>query len=103
MAIVAPLLPLLLFNTVTCMGHGRIPNKLRKYRRLAGYSQKEVSKLLGHKNANGLCRWEKGICLPSLKNAFKLCTLYKTLLEELYFDILKESREELKKVINKRK
>lgn len=85
------------------MGHSRIPNKLRKVRRMAGLSQKEVSLYLGHKSANRLCRWEKGVAVPNLENALKLGALYQTLIEDLYFDLYQKHREELKKFKSKRK
>ncbi|MBK7966595.1 MAG: helix-turn-helix domain-containing protein [Bacteroidetes bacterium] len=37
-----------------------ISNKLRRYRRLSGYKQREVAKLLGLKSATRLTKWEKG-------------------------------------------
>lgn len=80
------------------MGQSRkIPNRLRRYRILAGYKQCEVAQLLGLRCTDRLSRWEKGLSIPSLVNVLKLSTLYKTLVEELYFDTLKEVRKELKK------
>ena len=78
------------------MGQSRnIPNRLRRYRRIAGYKQYEVAELLGLRCTDRLSRWEKGISMPSLSNVLKLSVIYKTLVEELYFDLVKESRQEL--------
>jgi DNA-binding XRE family transcriptional regulator len=85
------------------MGQGRIPNKLRRCRKLAGYNQQEVAQLLGHKSANRLCRWENGQSLPNLPNALKLGALYKILVEEIYFDMYQKQHDELKKIRSKRK
>lgn len=81
------------------MGKSRnIPNRLRKYRRLAGYKQKDVAQILGLRCTNRLSRWEQGRSLPSLSNVLKLSALYKTLVEELYFELLKENRMELEQI-----
>jgi transcriptional regulator with XRE-family HTH domain len=73
-----------------------IPNRLRKHRRLMGYRQRDVIKLLGHKDANRLSRWEAGLALPSTINLIKLSIIYRTLPSELYFDLLLELREQIK-------
>jgi len=84
------------------MGHGRkFPNRLRRHRKIAGYSQCEAAQLLGLRSANRLSRWEQGQSLPSLRNIFKLCALYKTLAEELYSDVLNEARQELNNIKSK--
>lgn len=81
------------------MGPGRnIPNRLRKYRRLAGYKQKDVAQILKLRCTNRLSRWEQGRSLPSLSNVLKLSALYKTLVEELYFELLKQNRKELDEI-----
>ena len=72
-----------------------IPNRLRKHRRLMSYKQKDVAKLLGHKNTNRISRWEMGLALPSVINLIKLSIIYRTLPSELYFDVLLDLREEV--------
>lgn len=81
------------------MGHdGRhIPNRLKKYRSMMGYTQKDVAKMLGIENTCRLSRWEKGFALPNVINLFKLSILYRTLPEELYRDISSELRDTLRK------
>ena len=70
------------------MEQSRIPNSLKKYRRLAGYSQKQVTVLLELDHSNiSLSRWEKGLLFPSTKHLFQLCILYKTLPENLYSEV----------------
>jgi transcriptional regulator with XRE-family HTH domain len=73
----------------------RIPNCLRKYRRARGLNQKEVAKSLGLKSASIISRWEKGICLPSTINLFKLAALYRTLVDALFIDLLRFLRQKL--------
>lgn len=79
-----------------------IPNRLRMYRRILGFSQKHVTKMLGLKNTTFLSRWESGTLMPSIENLYKLSILYSTLSEELfreYFQSLKKVLQE-KSVIN---
>lgn len=75
------------------------PNKLKKYRRIIGYSQKEVTKILGFKNSSNISRWENGEAMPSVKNLLMLSALYATLPAELYDEMYRE----LKNTIMKRK
>ncbi len=79
------------------MGISRnIPNRLRKYRLISGYKQHEVAKLLKLRHTNPITRWEKGQSMPSLKNVLKLSILYNTFVQELYYDLFKEIKKEIK-------
>jgi transcriptional regulator with XRE-family HTH domain len=69
------------------MEKSRFPNRLKKYRRLFCFSQKEVAMLLGLKDTSPLSRWEKGVSLPSLIHLFRLSRIYKAMPVELYFDL----------------
>lgn len=71
----------------------RIPNRLKKYRRIMGYSQNEVAKIFGFKTASKISRWECGLAMPSVKNLLKLGVLYSTLPNELYFEIYQEVKQ----------
>ena len=73
----------------------RTPNHLRKYRRMNGFKQKEVAKILGL-NASRLSRWEKGRTMPSSFNLFRLSILYKTMADSLFMDLIRKLREEIK-------
>lgn len=78
------------------MVHGRTHNNsLRKYRKMLGYSIKEVAWVLNIRCSNRLSRWEKGIATPSLKNAIKLGLLYHTLVEQLYEECRREVKASL--------
>lgn len=67
-----------------------IPNRLRKHRRLQGYRQRDVARLLGHSNTRRISMWEKGLAFPNVMNLFKLSIIYRTLPNELYFDLMPE-------------
>ena len=67
----------------------KVPNNLRKYRKAIGLKQKEVAQILGLKNSGMISRWEKGRCLPSLVNAFKLAGLYCVLVDALFFPLMR--------------
>jgi transcriptional regulator with XRE-family HTH domain len=73
------------------------PNRLRKYRKLMGYRQKDVAILLGlgANNATRISRWEQGIALPSLPNLLKLSILYRALVNQLYYDLFLEYRPDI--------
>ena len=74
------------------MEPGRIPNKLRFFRRLNGYSQKKVARLLELANTNAISRWEHGHTVPSIKNLFKLAQMYRIYPHELYPNLWEESQ-----------
>jgi transcriptional regulator with XRE-family HTH domain len=75
----------------------RIPNSLKKYRKAAGLKQKEVAGLLGLKGSSMISRWEKGVCLPTLLNIFKLALLYRTMVDALFIDLRASLKEEIRK------
>jgi transcriptional regulator with XRE-family HTH domain len=64
-----------------------VPNKLKKYRRCAGYSQKKVARMLGLSDTSPISRWEHGAALPTIKYLFKLSQVYHTL-PHVLFDAL---------------
>lgn len=72
-----------------------IPNRLWRYRKLAGYSQKDVAAILGIYNTSMISRWESGQSMPSGENLIKLSKLYKTLVNELYYELGKEYEKDL--------
>lgn len=58
------------------------PNQLRTVRRLSGYRQKEVARIIQVDPAL-LCRWENGIAVPTAEQLFKLSVLYNKTPDEL--------------------
>lgn len=77
--------------------HKTIPNCLRRYRKARGLKQKEVAKIFGLKSASIISRWERGLCLPSTLNLFKLASLYRTMADALFIDLLRVLRADLHK------
>jgi len=75
----------------------RIPNLLRKYRKVNGYTQIEVAKILGIKNSSKISKWEKGECFPNLINALKIAILYRVMVDSIFIDHLRHLREEMLK------
>lgn len=73
-----------------------IPNLLRKHRKVRGLKQTEVAKILGHKSASRISRWEKGVCIPSLVNALRLSVLYRVMVDALFTDHLHLVRQEIR-------
>ena len=74
-----------------------ISNQLRKYRRARGLKQREAARILGLADASSLSRWERGVCLPSVMNMFRLAALYRVLVDALYIDTLRTIREEVRR------
>jgi len=77
-------------------GYNHISNSLRKYRKARGLKQKEVAQILRLKSTGMISRWEKGICLPSTLNVFRMAVVYRTMVDSLYVDMLRGLKEELK-------
>ncbi len=76
-------------------GGRRIPNLLRKYRRVRGLKQKDVARILDLRSASRISRWEKGLCLPSLANVLRLVVVYRVMVDVIYPDLLRDLREEI--------
>jgi len=62
----------------------RYPNRLKVIRQNAGYTQRHVASLLGHKTSVMLCSWENETIMPSGTNLIKLCIIYNKAPHELY-------------------
>ena len=73
------------------------PNRLRKYRKIMGYSQKDVARKLGYKCTSRISRWEEGKSMPSVINLIKLSIIYCRLPTDLYFDTYLELKTVLKR------
>jgi transcriptional regulator with XRE-family HTH domain len=74
-----------------------IPNQLRKYRKARGLKQRDAARILGFADSSRISRWERGLCLPTANNLFKLAAAYRTLVDALYIDVLRDIREEVRK------
>ncbi|HEY8784810.1 MAG TPA: helix-turn-helix transcriptional regulator [Mucilaginibacter sp.] len=76
-------------------GNQPIPNRLKMHRKMMGYKQKEVAKLLGLYSTSPLSEWENGANMPSSRYLIKLSILYRTYVNELYPEYFQEVRESL--------
>jgi transcriptional regulator with XRE-family HTH domain len=72
-------------------------NELRAYRKQAGYSQKEMTRLLGFESESRLSEWEHACAIPSLRNLFKLSVIYKVEPKTLFREIYTDSKQEVKR------
>jgi len=75
-------------------------NSLLLYRRRMGFSQKHVSKLLGHRDVDMLSHYENGRFLPPLRTALRLETIYRVPIAFLYGGMYNAIRD---KIVNRRK
>lgn len=61
-----------------------------------GYSQRQVAKRLGMKSPGRISQWENGWRVPSIRNLLKLSILYRTLVDNLYYDLRETLLSEFK-------
>lgn len=52
-----------------------IGKKLRELRKDAGFTQKQIAKLM-NKSETGYASWEQGLAEPSVNDLRKLCRIY---------------------------
>jgi transcriptional regulator with XRE-family HTH domain len=64
----------------------RFPNKLKLFRRRSNLSRKKVARHLGFADTSMLSRWECGLAMPNLMQAFCLAQAYGILPHELFQD-----------------
>jgi len=74
---------------------GLILNRLWKYRKENGLTQKDVAYVLGIKNASQISHWERGDKIPGTQNILKLSALYQRLPNDLLWGLYEELREEV--------
>ncbi len=73
----------------------KINNRLWQARHRAGLEQKQVARLLGHKNCDQISRYERGARLPSLRIALKLELIYHTPISNLFPEHYQKYRAEI--------
>jgi transcriptional regulator with XRE-family HTH domain len=78
-----------------CSLKQRIPNLLRRYRKARGLNQRQAARILGVSATSMISRWERGICLPSSLNIFKLAALYRTMADPLFPGLTSMLRKKL--------
>ena len=72
-------------------------NKLKKYRELRGYSQKEAALLIGLKTTNPIADWEEGKSSPGSLHLIRLGVIYQIGPEKFYPDLFKKIGKEIRK------
>jgi transcriptional regulator with XRE-family HTH domain len=65
--------------------------RLRKARKRMGYTHADVMSALDFRSGNRISQWEKGTRIPSIKNILKLSVLYKTLPDDLFYELRQEA------------
>lgn len=58
-------------------------NHIKKLRKKANFSVKELKEILGFEAVQTIYQWEKGKSLPSLENLFLLSNLFKKEINEI--------------------
>ena len=69
-------------------------NNLWIARQHAGFGQKTVARLLGHKSRSVISEYENGRLLPSLETALRLSVVYGRPIRELYPELYRQIWEE---------
>lgn len=70
-------------------------NRLWQARHKAGLEQKQVARLLGHKNCDQISRYERGVRMPNLRTALKLELIYGTPISSLFPEHYGQYRSEI--------
>lgn len=65
-----------------------ISNKLKELRKKAQLTQTELAKALNFNDSQDrMCKWEKGVAMPSAPNLIKLSRYYNVAPNEIYPDL----------------
>jgi transcriptional regulator with XRE-family HTH domain len=76
------------------MTQGTKANRLRKFRKEAGYSQLAVARMIGV-TPTQLMEWEKGKRMPSIRFLLKLSVVYHRLIDDMYYELRQEAVQEI--------
>lgn len=60
-----------------------IMKNISYYRKLNGYTQKELASILGIKNSS-VSNWEQGLNAPDIETIFELCKLFKISVSDMF-------------------
>jgi transcriptional regulator with XRE-family HTH domain len=72
-------------------------NSLVLYRKRKGYTQRQVARLLGHRNATMVSHYEHGRALPPLSVALGLEIIYRVPVAFLFSGMYDELRRQIRK------
>lgn len=88
---------------VLCMTNTkfRYPNRIRYYRKLHGYTQAELAKLVGISHRHVIAKWERGEWMPHGNHLMKMEYIFNVSKDQLYdhYQILMEEVNEAKQFI----
>lgn len=70
-------------------------NRLWQARHKAGLEQKQVARLLGHKNCDQISRYERGVRMPGIRIALKLELIYGIPISNLFPEHYQKYRAEI--------
>lgn len=73
----------------------KINNRLWQARHKTGLEQKQVARLLGHKNCDQISRYERGVRVPNLRTALKLELIYGIPISNLFPEHYQKYRSEI--------
>lgn len=69
-----------------------IPNSLRRCRKVAGLTQKQVADRMNLLSTAEISRWESGRCFPNTENFIDLAAIYGCPLDKLYWEFILNRR-----------
>lgn len=72
-----------------------LSNQIRRYRMKRHLSQREVARLIGHRQAGHVSAWEAGRRLPTLRSALKLSGIINCPVEVLFSPLFHALRNEI--------
>ena len=77
--------------------HKPYRTQLKRLRRKAGFTQKQLAKLIGHKTTAHISRYENGKKLPSLVTALKICSALVSIVDVTFGDLTESINREVQK------
>jgi transcriptional regulator with XRE-family HTH domain len=73
----------------------KLPNYLRTHRKRVGFSQEELTFLLGGKDRRKISQYELALALPSLKTALAYEVIFGTPIRELFAGVYEQIEREV--------
>lgn len=82
-----------------------LPNRLWKYRKRMGFTQRQVAEIIGYHSSADLSHYEHGRKLPSLVTALKLELVYRVpvafLFPEVYHTLKQQLRDREERLLTR--
>ncbi|MGH9891472.1 MAG: helix-turn-helix transcriptional regulator [bacterium] len=77
------------------MASRKLPNYLRTYRKITGFSQDEVAFLMGSESGTQVSRYERGARKPSIETAFAYELIFGALARDLLAGVFEKVEEKI--------